>query len=277
MFIKYKSYKCAEYFLNTFQTKLQEIKTSTATYLFIYKETFHALFSERFLWRKIYENVHVYGVTAIPSIIIIGCFLGAAISFQVLYMLKTMGAQSLVGMAVVRGMMCDFGPIMASTLIAGHAGSAICAELGNLKSTEQLHALVSMSISPIRYIVAPHILSIMIYLPILNAIHASCGILAGRFLSIYAFHISSGSYDSYAFMYLNKSDIFSGLIVKPLIFSIIISSIACVNGLLSQSSAVEISKQSSKTVTYSFIKIILFNFMIIEFFSKINQFSGNVF
>lgn len=250
----------------------------TKTISIIYKESILAISSERLLFNNIIENIRTYGLSAISAIIMTGTFFGGILSLQFFYMLRSVGSQSMLGGAITRAMICDFGPIMVAILIAGHVGASICSQIGSMYVSEQIHALVSMDISPIRHIMAPYLYSAIIYVPILNIIHAISGLISGKFISVHIFNIPKANYINHSFIFLKLSDVILGTIVKPIIFSFIVISIACLNGMSVKNNGIhEVSVLSSKTVTQSFIFIILANLIVIHIHSQYRTFTEGVF
>ncbi|MCK5787560.1 MAG: ABC transporter permease [Chlamydiia bacterium] len=256
---------------NKSQNIFIKIYSEIALYLRIYKHVLTTPISNKMILSKIINYIKVYGINAVITVIIIGTFLGAAIACQFYYLLKPVGAQSLTGLAIVKGMICDFGPVMVATLVAGHAGSSMCSEIGNMKISEQTNALKTMGIDPEKYLASPNIISIIIYLPILTCIHALFGMISGRIISTYVFHVSGSSYDKWSFMFIKFQDILLGLIAKPLMFGIIISSIACKNGFSVSNGTSDISYKSSKTVAESIVMIIFANFVLVEVFARLGS------
>lgn len=222
---------------------------------------FNSFKPNAFPLKNLLNNIVNNGFNFILSTILIGSFMGSFVAFQLFFLLKKMGAIPLVGVAVNKGMVCDFGSFIVALMTTGNIGVSICSEIGEMNKSEQLDSLRSIGISPIDFVCSPKILSLIISLPILTAVYIYSGIFTGNLIATTILKINKADYYRHALMYLTKKDIILGVLIKPIIFAMIISSLACYYGLKSSKDGESIRKESTSSVSYSYILIIATNFL----------------
>lgn len=142
------------------------------------------------------------GVNSIFVVILTGTFTGMVFSFQSYIGFHKFGAEYMVGTVVGLGMARELGPVLSSIMVAARAGSAITAEIGTMKVTEQIDALYSLAVEPIQYLVTPRILSGLIVMPLLNAIAVFCGVVGGYFVGVPILGINKTLYLQYMYQYV---------------------------------------------------------------------------
>ena len=140
------------------------------------------------------KQIFSVGVLSFWLIIISGLFVGMVIGLQGVYTLSTYGAEASLGIMVAASLVRELGPVVSALLFAGRAGSALTAEIGLMKTTEQLSGMEMMAIDPIKYIIAPRFLAGFISLPLLALLFSSLGILGGHITGVELLHVDAGSY-----------------------------------------------------------------------------------
>jgi len=155
-------------------------------------------------------------------------------------------------------------------VVAGRAGSAIAAELGTMKVTEQIEALETMAINPTRFLAVPRFLALILMLPALTILGNLSGILGGFIMGTGSLHINPDLYMQTTFKYLQIKDIYTGL-VKAFVFAVVIALIGCYEGLNTKGGAEGVGRATTRSVVISFILIILADCIItaIFYFSKV--------
>ena len=211
--------------------------------------------------RLILQQVLYLGVHSVPIVSLTALFIGMAFSVQVVKELLRFGAPDLVGGVVAIAIWRELGPLMTGVVIAGRVGASIAAEIGSMKVTEQLDALKSLSVSPIRYLVTPRLASSVICLPILTLISDIIGILGGLIIGITSLQFSLLVYTEYTIKFLEMSDIYSGLI-KSVAFGIIISLSGCYFGFTSKGGAAGVGKSTTSAVITASMLILAFNYLL---------------
>ncbi|MEI8345334.1 MAG: ABC transporter permease, partial [Candidatus Omnitrophota bacterium] len=175
---------------------------------------------------------------------------------QSAYQLKKLGATiyvaSLVGVSITR----EIGPVLTSLVIAGRVGAAITAELATMKVTEQIEALETIGLDPVRYLVAPRFLALLVMLPCLVILGNFVGMFGGFVIGVFSLDLTPGLYIDTTIKFLTIKDISTGL-MKSAVFSMIISLIACHQGLWTQGGAEGVGRATTRSVVMSFILIII--------------------
>ena len=182
-------------------------------------------------------------------------FVGMVLAFQSAYQMQRLGAEiyiaSLVALSVVR----EIGPVMAALIVGGRVGSAIAAELGTMKVTEQIDALVTLATDPVRYLVVPRLLAILIALPLLTLWADAMGILGGFLIGTLKLGILPSLYWKMTTLPLVFKDLASGLL-KSCVFAVIICVVSCLEGFRAEGGAEGVGRATTRAVVSSFILII---------------------
>lgn len=202
------------------------------------------------------------GVLTFWLIAISGLFVGMVLGLQGVYTLSTFGAESSLGIMVAASLVRELGPVVSALLFAGRAGSALTAEIGLMKATEQLSAMEMMAIDPLKYIIAPRFFAGFISLPLLAAFFSAIGILGGYLAGVELLNVDSGSYWSQMQSAIDfHEDIING-IIKSVIFAWLVSWIALFEGYDALPTSAGISRATTRTVVNSAFAILLFDFLL---------------
>ena len=205
------------------------------------------------MWRIGYNSLPVVGLTAF--------FTGGALALQI-YQGSTPGtASTLVPNIVALGITRELGPVLAGLMVAGRVGASIAAELGTMRVTEQIDALVTLATNPFKYLVGPRIIAAVVTLPILVAIGDTIGIMGG-----YIVGTRSLGFNSYAYLrntadFLELDDVTSGLI-KAAVFGFIIAVMGCYHGFNSKGGAAGVGRATTNAVVSAAILILAANFAL---------------
>jgi phospholipid/cholesterol/gamma-HCH transport system permease protein len=206
--------------------------------------------------KSTFDQMVFMGVNSIIIVIFVTFFTGVVLAMQSAQQLSKMGATIYVASLVTISIFRELGPVLTALVIAGRIGAAITAEIGSMKVNEQLEALDTMAISPVRYLVVPKFLSLLIMLPCLTLIGDVAGMLGGYVIGVTSLHINSGLYLDTAFKFLTHKDIYTGL-SKPVVFAAIITMIGSFQGFRTEGGAVGVGRATTISVVTSFILIIL--------------------
>lgn len=196
------------------------------------------------------------GVNSIVIVFFVCFAMGMVLAMQSAYLLEQYGALNMAAALVAVSMTREIGPVLGSLVIAGRVGAAITAELSTMKVTEQVEALETLALNPIRYLVAPRFLALLIMLPCLIVIGDVAGILGGFTIGTLALGLKAGIYWDTTFSTLAMKDIMTGLL-KSTVFSTIITMISCRTGLATFGGAEGVGRSTTSAVVMSFIYIIL--------------------
>lgn len=196
------------------------------------------------------------GLDSVAIVFFVDFFIGMVLAMQSAYQLEQMGATIYVAALVGVSMTREIGPVLTSLVIAGRVGAAITAELATMKVTEQVEALETMSLNPVRYLAAPRFLALLLVLPCLVILGDLMGIFGGYVIGITQLELGSHLYIDTTLEFLTRKDILTGLL-KSVVFSMIISMVACHQGLYTEGGAEGVGRSTTRSVVTSFILIII--------------------
>lgn len=206
--------------------------------------------------KSVFSQMVFMGVNSIVIVIFVTFFTGVVLAMQSAQQLAKMGATIYVASLTSISICRELGPVLTALVIAGRIGAAITAEIGSMKVNEQIEAIETMAISPVRYLVVPKFLALLIMLPCLTVIGDIAGILGGYVIGVYSLKINSALYLQTVYKHLTLMDIYTGL-SKPFVFAAIISMVGAYQGLKTRGGAVGVGRATTVSVVTSFILIIL--------------------
>ncbi len=221
------------------------------------------------LQRAISQAMEV-GVRALPILSLITFFIGLILALQAAYELRRFGAISAVATAVAVSMSRELGPLITAIVVIGRSGSAFAAELGTMKVNEEIDALDTMAISPIRFLVAPKFLAMMVMLPCLTIWANAMGILGGSLFGVAQADFTFARYIRDSVDSLVLHDITTGLI-KSVMFGITITAVGCFEGLSTDGGAEQVGHATTRAVVMSIFLVVVVDL----FFTALFFFAGN--
>lgn len=205
------------------------------------------------------------GYHSVPIVAVISLFVGVILALQAAYQLRRFGAliyvANLVGVSITR----ELGPILTAIIVAGRSGSAFAAEIGSMKAAEEIDALISMGINPVRFLVVPKLIALMVMLPALTIFSDCIGILGGFLLSITALEIHPYNYFQQTIDALLIKDILTGL-MKAWAFSIVITIVGAYEGFKVEGGAEEVGRRTTASVVSSIFLVIVFDLFFTTLF-----------
>jgi len=208
--------------------------------------------------KSIFEQMVFSGIQSIAIVFFVALFTGIVIAMQSAYQLAQLGATIYVAAMVSVGMARELGPVLTSLVVAGRVGAAITAELGSMKVTEQIEAMETMALNPVRFLVVPRFVALIVMLPCLTVFSDIIGIVGGFLVGVYNIGLNPYRYIDVSFDFMVWKDVWTGL-VKSFVFGIIISMIGCYMGLNTRGGAEGVGRATTVSVVTSFILIILFD------------------
>jgi phospholipid/cholesterol/gamma-HCH transport system permease protein len=194
-------------------------------------------------------------------ILIMGAFTGMVLALQIFYTLRKVGSEAMLGPAVALSLIRELGPVLCALTITGRAGSAITAEIGIMRITEQIDALISMALNPIRYLIVPTLVASIIAFPLLTALFDVIGVYGGYFVGVKLLGLSSGTYFSQMEHFVDMEDILIG-IYKSVSFGIIVSWVCCYKGFYTGYGAEGVSKSTTEAVVMSSVLILIWDYFL---------------
>ncbi|WP_010179838.1 lipid asymmetry maintenance ABC transporter permease subunit MlaE [Glaciecola sp. HTCC2999] len=216
------------------------------------------------------QQIYVVGVQSLLIILVSGLFIGMVMALQGYTILVGYGAEGSLGPMVALSLLRELGPVVTALLFAGRAGSALTAEIGLMKATEQLSSLEMMAVDPLRRVVAPRVWAGIISMPMLAIIFSAIGILGGHLVGVDWLGVDSGSYWSImqATVDWNK-DVVNG-IIKSIVFAIVVTWIAIFKGYDAVPTSEGISQATTQTVVYSSLAVLGLDFVLTALMFGIN-------
>ena len=205
--------------------------------------------------RQVVEQMSRIGVDSLPIVSMISLFTGMVLALQSAYQMQKMSAEMYIASLVALSMTRELGPVLTALIVAGRVGASITAELGTMKVTEQIDALETLATNPVKYLVVPRFLALMIMLPILTLYADIIGGFGGYVIGVYKLHISHAMYMKNTWSPLRYKDVFTGL-VKSYFFAIIMCIVACYEGMTAEGGAEGVGRATTSSVVMSFILII---------------------
>ncbi|MFZ2800702.1 MAG: ABC transporter permease, partial [Syntrophorhabdus sp.] len=189
---------------------------------------------------------------------------GMVLALQSYYGFRKFGSEGLVGATVALSMTRELGPVLTSLMVTGRAGSAMAAELGTMRVTEQIDALTVMALNPIKYLVTPRIIASFLMLPLLTVIADFVGIIGGYLVGVKLLGINEGAYIDKTITFLELNDIYNGL-VKAAVFGIILSVVSCYKGFYTKGGAEGVGRSTTAAVVISSVTILVTDYILTSF------------
>ena len=213
-------------------------------------------------FRLIIKELFSTGVMSLIIIIVAGLFVGMVLGLQGYETLQRYGSESALGVMVALGLVRELGPVVAALLFASRAGSAMTAEIGLMKATEQISAMEMMAVNPIARIVAPRFWAGVISMPLLAAMFSAVGVFGGYFVGVIQIGVDEGSFWSQMQAAVDfKHDILNG-VLKSFVFGTVVTIIALFEGYDAAPTAEGVSGATTRTVVTSSLAILMLDFVM---------------
>ena len=229
--------------------------------------TVKSLFTSRFKLRPVIHQVHFIGARSTFVILFTGLFTGMVLGLQGYYTLRKFGSEGFLGSAVALSLIRELGPVLTALMVIGRAGSAICAEIGIMRNSEQIDALECMAVDPFRYLISPKLLAGIFALPLLTAIFDVVGIFGGYLVGVGLFNINTGAYFQGMYASVVWADVEMGL-VKSLVFGLLLVWITACKGFylhLERTGgfgAEGVSRTTTDAVVLSSVSVLVWDYLI---------------
>ncbi len=207
-------------------------------------------------------QIYAVGVLSLSIIIVSGVFVGMVLGLQGYNTLVQFGATESLGVVVSLSLVRELGPVLASLLFAGRAGSALTAEIGLMKATEQLSGMEMMAVNPIKRVVAPRFVAGMISLPLLAAIFSAVGIIGGYLVVVELLGVDAGAYWS---QMQDKTDFVEDVIngvIKSIVFGVVVTWIAVFEGYDCTPTSEGVSRATTRTVVHASLATLALDFVL---------------
>jgi len=215
-------------------------------------------------FREIITQMDLIGVGSLMIISLTGVFTGGILALNTAPTLKTFGATAVTGQLVMTSLVREMGPVLASLMLAGRVGSAIAAELGSMVVSEQVDAMRALGTDPIKKLVWPRMLALILMTPALTLVADMVGAVGGWAVASSLMNVPSSVYINSAKDALTYNDLTGGL-VKPTVFGFIIAAVSCRAGLRTHGGTVGVGRSTTQAVVLSDILILGADFFLQKF------------
>jgi len=225
------------------------------------------LFKSPFRLSEVIKQLHFIGSGSIVVIFFTALSSGMVLGLQGYYSLHKFGAEGMLGSAVSLTLIMELGPILTALMVAGRAGSAMCAEIGIMRISEQIDALECMAVDPFRYLISPKFLAALISVPLLTVIFDIVGIFGGYLAGVHLMGVNSGSFFAGMERSVTNHDIQLG-VIKSFVFGLLIVWICTGRGYFVQQirgagfGAESVSKVTTQAVVFSSISVLVFDYLL---------------
>ena len=250
-----------DFFVKKGQSTIEFISSLGRSGIFLIRAMFGLSLSLKAL-SGLMRQIYYVGVLSLVIIIISGLFIGMVLALQGYTILVGYGAEASLGPMVALSLLRELGPVVAALLFAGRAGSALTAEIGLMKATEQLSSLEMMAIDPLRRVIAPRFWAGFISLPLLAAIFSAVGILGAHLVGVDWLGVDSGTFWSVMQSQVSlEKDILNG-VIKSVVFAFVVTWIAVYKGYSCQPTSEGISRATTSTVVQSSLLVLALDFVL---------------
>jgi phospholipid/cholesterol/gamma-HCH transport system permease protein len=211
--------------------------------------------------KNIFKQMEFVGVKSIFVVVLTGTFTGMVLALQSYHGFRLFSAESMVGMAVALSMTRELGPVLTALMVTARAGSAMAAELGTMRVTEQIDALYVMAANPVKHLIVPRVLAGVIMVPFLTVVSDFVGIVGGYVVGVELLGINSGSFVRNITRHLDMEDIYNGLI-KAAVFGLILSLIGCYKGFNTRGGAEGVGRATTEAVVLASVSILVSDYFL---------------
>lgn len=219
------------------------------------------LFTRKLRRETLLPIFYQVGVLSLPVVALTGTFIGMVLAVQSYWQFRQLGLETRLGAVINMSLVRELGPVLAATMLAGRVGSAMAAELGTMRVTEQIDALASMGANPVHYLVVPRLLACLLLIPALTVMADFMGVVGGYFYTVTILGIDKHHYWYNSEQFVGAFDFFSG-VFKSLFFGTAIAMISCYRGFHSAAGAEGVGRAATAAFVYSFCLILVLDLFL---------------
>ena len=211
--------------------------------------------------RQLFKQMHFVGIQSLTIVVITGLFTGMVFTVQSDYAFAMFGAQGLIGSTVMLAMTRELGPVLTALMVNGRVGSAMAAEIGTMRVTEQIDALEAMAINPHQYLVAPRMAAGFVMVPMLCVVFDAAGLAGSWLVATQMLAVNIGGFTSRIEWYVDPEDIWGGMI-KAAAFGVILSAVGCYRGFHTIGGAEGVGQATTRAVVISSVAILVSDYFM---------------
>jgi phospholipid/cholesterol/gamma-HCH transport system permease protein len=235
-------------------------------YVLLAVEAIRDIFTPPQYWIDTLEQMDLIGVGSLPIVAIAAVFIGGVLVLNTASQFERFGMTALTGDAVSLALVRELGPTISALLVAGRNASGIASELGSMVVTEQVDAMRALGVDPIRKLVTPRVLATFFVLPLLVGVADFLGLLGGYAVSYFTLHVSGVQFFTRAVDALVLGDLVMGIVAKPMVFAVLISTIGCYQGLRVRGGTQGVGRATTSAVVISSVLILVVNLFLTKLF-----------
>lgn len=217
------------------------------------------------------KQMEFIGIKSMAIVLLVGIFSGGVFSLQTGYAFSLFNAESMVGATVAIALAREIAPVFTAMMVVARAGSAMAAEIGSMKVSEQIDAMECLAVNPIHYLVVPRLIAGTFMVPLLSGLYLVVGIFGSYLVGVMYLQIPEGPFLQRLTYYLDATDIVQGLI-KAGVFGFMLAALSSFNGLRTLGGAEGVGRATTRAVVYSCVSILIFDYFLtswmLEYFPK---------
>lgn len=248
-------------FLDTFGTRVYRAIEDLGNIFSLFLQCVTSFFRPPSEIKNIVKQMEEVGINSLPVVLVTATFTGMVLALQSWSGFQRFQATSFVGSVVALSITRELGPVFAGLMVSGRVGASMAAELGTMKVTEQIDALVTLATNPVKYLVVPRVVASTLVLPVLVIFADLVGILGGYFVSVYLLGANPYVYTDKTYQYLEFRDIYTGL-VKAAVFGFLIALISCYNGFIAEGGAEGVGRATTRAVVASSMTVLVSDYFM---------------
>jgi phospholipid/cholesterol/gamma-HCH transport system permease protein len=219
------------------------------------------LVSPPFRPRPVVERIHYIGYRSLLIIVLTGAFTGMVLGLQIFFTLSRFGSEAFLGPAVALSLIRELGPVLSALMVTGRAGSALTAEIGIMRITEQIDALTVMALNPFRYLVTPSILAGLVTFPLMTALFDVVGIFGGYLVGVQLLGLSEGTYFGEMQTFVDLQDILTGF-WKSAVFGVVVTWVCTYKGYYAGHGAEGVARATTQAVVLASVLILVWDYFM---------------
>ena len=223
--------------------------------------TIAVMMTPPFKFRAFIDRIQYVGFNSLLIIMLTGAFTGMVLGLQIFFVLSRFGSEAFLGPAVALALIRELGPVLAALMITGRAGSALTAELGIMRITEQIDALTVMALSPMRYLVGPALLAGVVVFPLLTALFDVVGILGAYLVGVKLLGLSDGTFFGEMQTFVGLDDVMTGF-WKSLSFGVLVAWVCTYKGFYVGHGAEGVARATTQAVVLASVLILVWDYFL---------------
>jgi len=245
-----------------------DVFDSLGTQLILGMQTLSWMIRPPYRLSQLFAAMDFIGVQSVFIVSLTGVFSGMVLALQTVHSLRTFGAEGVVGSVVAISLTREISPVFTALMVTARAGSAMAAELGNMRVTEQIDALVTMGVSPVQYLVSPRVLASVLMVPLLCILYSCVGMAGAWLVAVRGLGVDPGIFIANIEHYMVAHDFWMGEI-KAAVFGYLIANISCRHGFFAAGGARGVGQATTRAVVQSAVAILIANYIITSLMTKL--------